>query len=418
VKQNLNADRRRALLTRLRRPDYPGLSKLVVDDLNYRNTRGFGSMMIHAQLLKSQLDECLKLKPDLLNQGNFVNAYLSKLRPSADVDWQHDPKEKLAYLERLWKFVERLDPVHNSLKANVLYQRLSFDRSQGVYDAARFLAYLRLPRQVHYVNPKYLQLQQNRRYVANLGANFQQQTLLPPVGSDEPLVRSYFAHFFKTADKYKAYEPLVNDTYLKHLFAETKIVNGLGDPEQWYSMLPPALYQQLKERVDLDFAYTAEQTYGPDDPVRIELDIKNVRQLIVKVYELNTQNYYRDTLQPVNTTIELDGLVANLQQTHKYNDPPLRRHHRTFDFPTLNKRGVYIIDFIGNGKSSRALIRKGQLRYLVRSSTAGQLFTIVDESNRKLDGASLWHAGREYTADEKGTIAVPYSNSPGRQAIV
>ena len=46
----------------------------------------------------------------------------------------------------LQKFVDRLAPVHNSLKAHVLYHRLAFDRAQGVYDKARFLAYLKLPR--------------------------------------------------------------------------------------------------------------------------------------------------------------------------------------------------------------------------------------------------------------------------------
>ena len=41
----------------------------------------------------------------------------------------------------------------------------------------------------------------------------------------------------------------------------------------------------------------------------------------------------------------------------------------------LNKPGVYVIDFIGGGKSSRALIRKGRLRPLVATGTAGQNVT-------------------------------------------
>ncbi|NIL98960.1 MAG: hypothetical protein GTO62_18070, partial [Planctomycetales bacterium] len=60
--------------------------------------------------------------------------------------------------------------------------------------------------------------------------------------SDEPLVRSYLMHFFLDAANYDAYRPYVREDYLKHAFAETKIVHGLGDPEQWYSLLPPALY--------------------------------------------------------------------------------------------------------------------------------------------------------------------------------
>ncbi|MCY2992052.1 MAG: hypothetical protein NTY19_29855 [Planctomycetota bacterium] len=104
----MTPNRRRHLLERLQRPDYPQLPKLVVDDLNYQNSGGFGCFGIHGQLLLAQLDECLKLKPDLLNQQNFVNVYLTKLRPNADVDWRHDPAEHRAYLERLWSFVQNV----------------------------------------------------------------------------------------------------------------------------------------------------------------------------------------------------------------------------------------------------------------------------------------------------------------------
>ena len=75
-----------------------------------------------------------------------------------------------------------------------------------------------------------------------------------------------------------------------------------------------------------------------------------------------------------------------------------RRH---FEFPKLNKRGVYVIDFIGNGKASRALIRKGKLRYLVRTSVAGQVFTVLDESNEPVPDATLWLAGTLYSADTR-----------------
>ena len=152
--------------------------------------------------------------------------------------------------------------------------------------------------------------------------------------------------------------------------------------------------------------------------MRLDLHVKNVRQLFVKVYEINTRNYYRDTLRPVSTSIKLDGLVANDEQTHAFDDPPLRRISRQFQFPMLKKRGVYVIDFIGNGKSSRALIRKGQLRYLERMSTAGHVFTVLDESNRKLMGATLWHAGREYTPTKTAQSPSRFQTSQARQPIV
>ena len=213
--------------------------------------------------------------------AKFVNVYLTKLQPNADVDWRHDPAEHRAYLDRLWSFAQKLAPGHNSLKAHVLYHRLVLDRSQGVYDKPTFMAYLQTPRNASYMNPKFMELEDNCRHAADLAANFENVTLLPPVGNDDPLVRSYLQQFFVKETNYEPYTPWVNDLYLKRVFAETKIVNGLGEGEQWSAMLTPAEYQALKDRIDLDFAETNKQRFAADDPVSLHLFVKNVRTLIV-----------------------------------------------------------------------------------------------------------------------------------------
>ncbi|MBM4088061.1 MAG: hypothetical protein FJ276_01335 [Planctomycetes bacterium] len=418
VSRELSPELRRHLLSRLDRPDHAGLAQLVVDDLNTQGSGGFGTLPIHQRMLLDQLEECLRLKPDLLNHSQFLTAYVTKLGPSNDVDVQGDQRARQAYLERLGAFAERLTPAYNSLKAHVLYHRLVFDRAAGVYDKTRFMAYIQLPRSAGYVNPRYLEQADQQRFAVDLRADFSSATRLPPVGDDEPLVRSYLQHFFLAETTYKPYEPYLDDTYLKHAFAETKILHGLGDAEQWSALLPPELYQALKQRVDLDFAFTNPRAFTADELVRLDLFVKNVPTLIVKVYEVNTGNYYRQNLREVNTDINLDGLVANREQTFTYEEPPLRRVARQFEFPELAKPGVYVIDFIGNGQSSRAVVRKGRLRCLTRTGTAGHEFTVLDDRNEKLSKATLWLAGRQYEADEEATITVPFSTRPGLVPIV
>ena len=415
---NLNPDQQRQLLSRMWRPDHPDLVKLLVADLKRENGRPFGAMHIHGRLLLSQLDELSKLKPDLRNQVAFVNEYVERLRPADDSNWRQDPQARLAYLERLWTFVKTLQPAHNSLKAHVLYHRLVLDRARDQYDHERLLEYLKLPKHAGYVEPKFLEPVENAQHAANLQQDFHAVTLLEPIGDDEPLVRSYLAHFFVTADDYKAFLPYVSDAYLKQAFAETKIVGGLGDAERWYAMLSPATYQQLKQRIDLDFAPTNQTALAPDDPVGLDLYVKNVETLIVKVFEINTQNVYRETLREIGTDINLDGLVAGEEKTYAYQEPPLRRVRRHFEFPSIDRRGVYVIDFIGNGKSSRALVRKGKLHFLLRTSVAGQVFTVFDEQNQLQPKATLWLSGKLYAPDKDGTITVPFSNKPDEQPVV
>ncbi len=86
--------------------------------------------------------------------------------------------------------------------------------------------------------------------------------------------------------------------------------------------------------------------------------VKNVPTMIVKVFELNAKNYYRSNTNEINTDLNLDGLIANEEKTYKYEESPLRRVARQFEFPSMNQAGTYIVDFIGSGQSSRALIRK------------------------------------------------------------
>ena len=77
-----------------------------------------------------------------------------------------------------------------------------------------------------------------------------------------------------------------------------------------------------------------------------------------------------------------------------------------------------MIELIGGGRSSRALIRKGGLHYLSRQGVGGTVLSILDESDQPVRGASAWLAGREYKADKDGGITIPYSTRPGRRPMI
>ncbi len=415
IEQDLGGQALREWLSRLTRPDFEQLPQLVLAELQSDGSGGFGSLPIHQNLLLSQLDELLRLGPDLLNNGEFVNAYLTKLAPGADENWQADPAAKQAWLARLEAFTARLSPVHNSLKACVLYQRLVFDRAQGTRDKDRFMAYIQLPRNVPYISRDYMKKPESRNFAADLGQSY---CGLPPIRDDQELVRDYLEHYFVTEESHKPYIEFLDEGYLKRVFAETKILHGLGDLEKWAAWLTPGDFQQLKERVEIEFDPTNKEQFAVGEPASVRVWTKNTGTLIVKAFELNTGAYYRRYQREINTDIDLDGLVANEEQVHSYDEPPYRKVMRTFEFPGIDHRGVYVIELIGNGKSSRAIIRKGALTCLSRTSTAGPVFTVLDENGAEVNDATIWMAGHEYEADEEGQVTLPFSTEPGRQLLV
>ena len=172
------------------------------------------------------------------------------------------------------------------------------------------------------------------------------------------------------------------------------------------------------DRIDLDFAATNEEFFDLDEVVELELLTKNVDKLIVKVFEINTRNFYRKHQREVDTDISLDGLVANEEQLYEYDDAPLLRKRRKFKFETLNQRGVYVIDFIGGGKSSRALIRKGRLQLVGSVTSVGQRLHVVNESGSRVMDAVVSVGGRNYTADEDGNIDMPFSTQASAQNAI
>ncbi|MEM7231463.1 MAG: hypothetical protein AAF517_04785, partial [Planctomycetota bacterium] len=408
----------RDLLRRMDRADVQGLPQLIVRDLLEKDSRGFGSLSIHNKLTLLQLYECATLRPSLSNEDRFVRAVLSRLQPGSDVNWQQDTKAREAYLDRLWNYVKTLDRVHNSLKAHVLYHRLVHDRSQGKYDAQRFEAYLKLPRDGRQVNPKYLKGLRNRKHLARISTDYRSYTLFPAIRDEDALISAYLDHFFVKAENFDAYRDFLSDGFLKRRFAETKILNGIGDQERWYSMLSPTQYRALKDRVDIQFAPTNSSTFEKEDRVALDVSIKNVKTLLVKVFEVNTGNFYRSRQTAIDTAIDLDGLIASDEKVYEYGDSPFRRVTRHFEFPALDRRGVWVVEMIGGGVSSRALVRKGRLHFVAQTTVAGQRLTVYDDDHQAVPGAEVWLSGHHYRAADDGSVTIPFSTRPGKQTLV
>ena len=418
IDQRLNPDQRRYLLAHMRRPDGKNLVQMVVEDLQYKHSGGFGSMPIHGMLLRSQLDQVARKMPELLSNSNFVLTYLKKMQPGEDTNWQQSDKIKLELLTSMYGYVKPLEPLFNSLKAHLLYHILDLKRKSGVYEQALFIEYLKLPRNVSYIKQTLLDTNEGRNYRADLNANFSSATLFGTIGGDEPLVRDYLQTLLVDQIDSRGFQSYIETNYLTRIFAETKILNGVGDMEQWFSLLNASEVKELKERIELDLMPTNKAVISANEPIMLDVRIKNVKKLIVKIYKLNLVNLYRETMSEVTTAIDLDGLVANDERLIEYPQPEHRRHAEKFVFPELKDNGVYVVELIGNGMSSRALIRRGQLYFAERSGPAGQLFTIFDGEGQQVEKATILLAGQEYKPDTQGVINVPYSTTPQNRKFV
>ncbi|MDA7677984.1 hypothetical protein N8577_01910 [Akkermansiaceae bacterium] len=417
----LSTSELRDLLSRSMTPDLPRLVSLIHTDLKSKESKGFGEFRIHRLLTKAQLEELLALKADVINSAAFVETYLTRLLPNSDESMVASQSVREAYLTRAERFVATLPASFNSLKVHILYQRLSHDRVRGKENEQRFLDYLALPRNVSYLNPKWREKEPVLwRHPADLGRDYRKVTTLPSAqGGDEPLVKSYLLKFLKDDRDTTKFSPYLGENWLRRVFAESKITNGIGKPSDWAALLSPSEFQALKDRVEIEFNATNQEIHAIDDDVILKMHLKNVPKLIVKVFEINTLNYYRSLGNEVSTDIDLDGLVANFRESHEFDAAPQLKTEKDFKIAGIpNRRGLWVVEFIGGGKSSRAIIRKGALGLINRTVPQGELVTILDEANQPLKGAALWIGKNQYESDKSGRLVLPFSNSPGIRSVV
>jgi hypothetical protein len=301
------------LLQKLTRPDVPNLVSLVARNLKHKRSSGFGSLPIHRKLLRPQLDELAQLSPSLLGEDAFVRTYVRRLAQSGDVAWPLDERERGAVPRSVVGVRAAAARARkHTFKGHVLYHHLAHDLSRGALDREMLLAYLRLPRPFEYVREK---LRGHGVDAVKPDESF--ETGFESVANDEELVRKCLEHLMVSEDSYAAYAELIEESLPATRLRDDEILAGVGDMERWYSLLDdPRAFEALKERVDCCSRRRNAKSSRPTIPVTIDLDLKNVPVLLVRVFSIDAYGFQRDHDADVDESIELDGLVANEEQTY------------------------------------------------------------------------------------------------------
>ena len=424
--EKLGDDTLRDLLKRVESPDHPALVRLILRDLQHQDSGGFGSLPIHLRLTLAQLHELAALdakldardgKLRLRHDSRWVGAVLARMRPEPLSVDPHDPAV-LAWLQAAWAFVEslgELPPAFSSLQAHVLYHLLHTLWRCDRPDAKLFLRYLQLPRRASYMNGAWLEQQYEP---ARLDADFRTCTGLPAVGDDAELVRRHLAAALAAGATADSFATWLDEHWLRRTWAALRILHA-GTPASELAALASRLgggaeYQALVDRVDLELSDRNRLRLGTDETVELRVAVKNVPRLLVKIFRVNTVNHVLAYGRDIDGSLDLDGLVPNRQFEIDYAQPPQVRHDERIAVSDCAGPGTWVVELIGRGVSSRAIIRKGALQAVWRIGAAGQVVTILDAAGRELPDAVLLLGGREFrrAAGDDGII-LPFTAQPG-----
>eukprot|EP00486_Rosalina_sp_Unknown_P013750 CAMPEP_0201592464 /NCGR_PEP_ID=MMETSP0190_2-20130828/190352_1 /ASSEMBLY_ACC=CAM_ASM_000263 /TAXON_ID=37353 /ORGANISM="Rosalina sp." /LENGTH=1532 /DNA_ID=CAMNT_0048051251 /DNA_START=647 /DNA_END=5242 /DNA_ORIENTATION=- len=298
------------------------------------------------------------------------------------------------------------------------------------YDKDTLAAYLSLARRGAAFTDKNASEKQAKSAATCVDTSFSSDLFpeLSAIGNDTPFVERALGYFFLKGDLTGAW-PMVKKDWALIVFAKEKLMASAGN-EKFLKKQEGAIRDGLSSKAFREFSNqsqlrlfeTNKKFYKVKDAVTIEYFTKNNPEIIFNIYQLNSKNYYFDNLSEIPVDISLSGAVPLKSVTKKYNkDKSIIRRADSITIKSLaNKRGIFIIDMIGKNISTRAFIRKGELRFIYEQTDGGYDFYVFDENYTQIMKPRIYMDGTEYNVvkskneEKPGKITLPFSGDIDR----
>jgi len=397
--------------------DFEDFPKLILELMKKKKTETYYVRDLLRNLSLEQLHGLAQLNPNFTKDSDFVQELCKKefnISNLYDLGTGLSKPEKRDLVLKLYIWAKKQQTPFTSLTSNALYEILQLDLEMNKFDKDLFVEYLRNPvRNYPYISEKHKKSLNARPLTQNISIGSER------INSHE-LIKRYLEEFFAQAKDTQPFTEYIDSRYLNEVFYSTKLM--LGQQVEVNQALTPDQLKKLAESKEITICSYNKEFYKGSDSVTLQVRIKNIPSLMVKVFEFKSENYYLKTYNQLDGSINLDGLVAAEETNYDFKEAPIRRFVHTFNFESISKKkqGIFIVDFIGNGLSSRAVIRKGKLAHFEQQTVAGQLFTLIDdETNICNDGRTgIWIKDHFYKADEKGRILIPFGSSRNEKAVL
>lgn len=146
-----------------------------------------------------------------------------------------------------------------------------------------------------------------------------------------------------------AYRAHFKDEYLKEIEKRVQVFltdKGLLDLPDSFD---PAEFKAIMEQVIINFKENNKEQFKIGEEVDLFLEVKNVPELMIKIFQINTETYYKNKLSSVSSDINLQGMMPSFLRVEKelFKGIPKNKivtHKFTFD-ELKDKVGLFVIEF-------------------------------------------------------------------------
>jgi len=167
-------------------------------------------------------------------------------------------------------------------------------------------------------------------------------------------------------------------------------------------------YKSLREETRIGFAPSIPDLFTSTQKISLPLDLKNTPSLLIRIYQIESRS------STESASFDLDGLVPHHSRTLTFAQVPLVLHRENIDLPELAGAGTWIVEFVSDRISARAMVRKGNITPHVARTAEGQSLRLFDEKAQPLKDFELTLGSETFTTTD-GLITVP--NAPNQPVI-
>jgi hypothetical protein len=361
------------------------MDKLVVMlDQKYKTNKHFKlESYLYDRFTFAQLEDL----GDRLNQVKEDSHYVGKMfEKKFHFELDQENKDSFTLEERRQQLIDMYDASENrpqSLKSALLLEILENGVMLDIFDKNFFLKYLKNPLKSWHMKkennrpPKEIHDHVWSQYITNV---HQRAGGRMDANLDKKLYKKHLEQFYISKGDLDDFKDYFDQDFLDSHLEEFEFLSGKDIKKEF---IDANKFETLKNNVLIELLECNKDVFMKQDRVKLVVEIKNVPTLHIKVFEFNSENYYRKNLAPFRTDVNLDGLVTAHEEKHEFKEPSQQKFRHVFEFPQLDdKVGLFVIEFISNGFSSRAVIKKGSLSLIYKSTVAGQVAYILDENKQ------------------------------------
>lgn len=228
-------------------------------------------------------------------------------------------------------------------------------------------------------------------------------SVLIQIPSEIQLIQEYLDHFLPEIKDFEVFLYPMHQNEAKKFFARARVLAGYNVSE-YKDFMPESELLALERLNELTILPNNAEVFAVNEVVRLVVRIKRIKHLTVRVFEINGKNYYSDT----SKTLNFDGLSASFEYVFTYSQPGQTRHNEVFEFPELNKPGIFFVEFMGKDLRASAIIKKGSLKCLIKNTVAGQAVTLIDENNQVCESGGVFLDDKFYPLS-KTYVIIPFA---------